>query len=72
MPAASVKFVKEGAYDRKASMAITVFGVIGVLIAAYIVKSLPLDILKWLVIVVIIYTSAMMFKSYSKPVKVKA
>ena len=29
MPAASVKFVKEGAYDRKASMAITVFGVIG-------------------------------------------
>jgi uncharacterized membrane protein YfcA len=72
MPAASVKFVKEGAYDRKASMAITVFGVIAVLIAAYIVKSLPLDILKWLVIVVIIYTSAMMFKSYSKPVKLKA
>ena len=72
MPAASVKFVKEGAYDRKASMAITVFGVVGVLIAAYIVKSLPLDILKWLVIVVIVYTSAMMFKSYSKPVEVSA
>ena len=72
MPAASVKFVKEGAYDRKASMAITVFGVVAVLIAAYIVKSLPLDILKWLVVVVIIYTSAMMFKSYAKPVEVKA
>ncbi|MBU3192249.1 sulfite exporter TauE/SafE family protein [Clostridium bowmanii] len=72
MPAASVKFVKEGAYDRKASMAITVFGVVGVLIAAYIVKSLPLEILKWLVVVVIIYTSAMMFKSYSKPVAIKA
>jgi len=71
MPAASVKFVKEGAYDRKASMAITVGGVIGVLIAAYIVKSLPLDILKWLVVVVIIYTSAMMFKSYSKPAEAK-
>jgi uncharacterized membrane protein YfcA len=49
-----------------------VFGVIAVLIAAYIVKSLPLDILKWLVIVVIIYTSAMMFKSYAKPVQAKA
>lgn len=72
MPAASVKFVKEGAYDRKASMAITVFGVVAVLIAAYIVKSLPLDILKWLVVVVIIYTSAMMFKSYAKPVELKA
>jgi uncharacterized membrane protein YfcA len=68
MPAASVKFVKAGAYDRKASMAITVGGVVGVLIAAYIVKSLPLDVLKWLVVVVIFYTSVMMFKSYKAPV----
>jgi uncharacterized membrane protein YfcA len=72
MPAASVKFVKEGAYDRKASMAITVFGVIAVLIAAYIVKSLPLDVLKWVVIVVIVYTSVMMFRSFAKPVEIKA
>ena len=66
MPVASAKFVKEGAYDRKASMAITIFGAIGVLIAAYIVKSLPLNVLKWVVIVVIIYTSVMMFRSASK------
>lgn len=66
MPAAAAKFVKEGAYDRKASMAVTIFGTIGVFIAAYIVKELPLNILKWLVIVVIIYTSAMMFKSAAK------
>jgi len=72
MPAAAAKFVKEGAYDRKASMAITIFGTIGVFIAAYIVKELPLNILKWLVIVVIIYTSAMMFKSASKAKQVKA
>ncbi|MCB2311200.1 sulfite exporter TauE/SafE family protein [Clostridium tagluense] len=72
MPAASIKFVKEGAYDRKASMAITVFGVLGVFIAAYLVKSLPLNILRWVVIVVIIYTSAMMFKSFKKPAESKA
>ena len=66
MPVASAKFVKEGAYDRKASMAITIFGAVGVLIAAYIVKSLPLNVLKWVVIVVIIYTSVMMFRSASK------
>jgi len=65
MPVASAKFIKEGAYDRKASMAITVFGTVGVLIAAYIVKSLPLDILRWLVDIVIIYTAIMMFKSAS-------
>lgn len=66
MPAASVNFVREAAYDRKASMAITIFGSIGVLIAAYIVKELPLNILKWLVIVVILYTSVMMFKSAAR------
>ncbi|EJO5348215.1 sulfite exporter TauE/SafE family protein [Clostridium botulinum] len=69
MPAASLKFVKEGAYDRKASMAITIFGLIGVLIAYYLVKSLPLNILKWLVIIVIVYTAIMMFNSASKAKK---
>ena len=66
MPAASAKFVKEGAYDKKASLAITLFGIVGVLIAAYIVKSLPLNVLKWLVLVVIVYTSATMFISAKK------
>ncbi|PAB58582.1 sulfite exporter TauE/SafE family protein [Anaeromicrobium sediminis] len=63
MPAASAKFVKEGAYDKKASLAIAVFGSVGVFIAAYIVKSLPLNILTWLVIIVIFYTSISMFKA---------
>lgn len=72
MPAAAAKFVKEGAYDRKASMAITIFGTIGVFIAAYIVKELPLNVLKWLVIIVIIYTSTMMFKSANKAKKAAA
>ncbi len=64
--AASVKFVKEGAYDPKAALAVALFGSVGVFIAAYIVKSLPLSILKWLVIFVILFTAAMMFKAASK------
>lgn len=63
MPVASVKFVKEGAHDRRASLGIIIGGIVGVLIAAYIVKSLPLNILTWLVIGVIIYTAAVMLKS---------
>lgn len=63
MPVASVKFIKEGAYDRRAAMGVTIGGVIGVVIAAYIVKSLPLDVLKWLVDAVILYTSFTLFKS---------
>ena len=71
MTAASTRFVKEGAYDRKASMAITLFGLVGVLIAAYIVKTLPLNILIWVVIVVIFYTSILMFRSASRHVSKK-
>ena len=52
MPVCSVKFIKEGAYPRKASLLLGLFGAIGVVIAAYIVKSLPLNILTWLVILV--------------------
>ncbi|MGB3367431.1 MAG: anion permease [Acidaminobacteraceae bacterium] len=66
MPVASAKFIKEGAYDKKASLVITIAGAVGVLIAAYIVKSLPLNILKWLVIGVIFYTSATMLRAASK------
>lgn len=63
MPVASVKFVKEGAYNKKASIAIGIAGMVGVLIAVYIVKSLPLDVLRWLVIGVIYYTSIVMLKA---------
>lgn len=66
MPVCSVKFIKEGAYPRKASLLLGLFGAIGVFMAAYIVKSLPLNILKWLVIVVIFYTSISMLISANK------
>ncbi len=67
MPPASIKFIKEGAYNRKAAIGMALPGIIAVLIAALIVKSLPLDTLRWLVIVVIVYTSVVMLRSaYSK------
>jgi len=67
LPPASIKFIKEGAYNRKASLSITVSGIIGVFIAAYIVKSLPITMLIWLVIVVIVYTAiALLLRAASK------
>lgn len=63
MPAAGLKFVKEKAYDRKASMAITLAGIPGVAMAAWLVTSLPLQALKWAVFAVMIYTAALMFRS---------
>ncbi len=63
MPAASLKFIKEKAHDRKASVALTTLGVVGVILAAYIVTSLPLELLKWVVLFVLIYAAVTMFRS---------
>jgi uncharacterized membrane protein YfcA len=71
MPAASVKFIKEGAYNRKASFSMAIAGTVAVLIAALIVKSLPLDILKWVVFAVIIITSIVMLRAAFRPEKLK-
>lgn len=63
MPPASAKFIKEGAYNRKAAVSMAIPGAIAVLIAAFVVKSLPLQTLRWVVILVIVYTSLVMFRS---------
>ena len=55
--------IKEGAYNRKAAVAMAIPGMVAVLIAALIVKSLPLDTLRWLVIIVIVYTSVIMLRA---------
>ncbi|CEP41627.1 sulfite exporter TauE/SafE family protein [Paraclostridium sordellii] len=70
MPIASTKFIKENAYAKKTSLFITIGGVVGVLIAAFIVKSMPMNILKWVVIFVISYTSyTMLRKAFSSKTK---
>ncbi|MDR2741592.1 MAG: sulfite exporter TauE/SafE family protein [Treponema sp.] len=66
MPVASFKFIKEGAYSRKTSMAFTFAGALGVFIAVYLVISLPLTILRWLVIAVLVYTSASLIWTYAR------
>ncbi len=66
MPPASAKFIKEKAYNKKSAIGMAIPGTIGTLIAALVVKELPLDILRWVVIVVVIYTAIMMLKSAAK------
>ena len=59
-PVSSVKFIKEGAYPRKASLVLSLCGAVGVFVAAFIVKSLPIETLKWVVMAVLVYTGASM------------
>jgi uncharacterized membrane protein YfcA len=63
MAAGSARFVKENAYDPKAAVSLTVFGILGVFLAAFVVKSLPLLAMKWIVLGVVLYTSIWMFLS---------
>jgi uncharacterized membrane protein YfcA len=66
MAAGGARFVKENAYDRKAAIAMTVAGIAGVFMAFFLVIKLPLDVLKWVVCGVVLYTSVWMFISSGK------
>jgi uncharacterized membrane protein YfcA len=58
---ASIKFISIGTYDRKASLSMTIVALFGVFMASYIVKTIPLNALTWIAIVVISYTSISLF-----------
>ena len=57
MPVASARFIRERGFDLRASIGLLLGGVPAVLIAALIVKSLDLTIVRWLVLVVVLYTA---------------
>jgi len=61
MPPASYKFIKSGAYNKKAALGMAIPSILAVLIASFIIKSMPLDTLRWLVLIIIVYTSVSMF-----------
>lgn len=60
MPAASVRFVRKDAYAPRAALGLTLGGVPGVLVAAFVVRSLSLDAVRVLVLVVAVYTALTM------------
>jgi uncharacterized membrane protein YfcA len=63
MPVASLRFVRAGSYAPSAALGLTLGGIPGVLIAAYVVRELPLDALRWLVLGVALYTSQALLRA---------
>ena len=63
MPIASLRFIRYQAFSMRAALGLTLGGVPGVLIAAYIIKSLPLVAVRWLVVVVVLYAATAMLRS---------
>ncbi len=66
MPTAGFQFLKDNTYDIKVALIGQVAGTVGVLLAAFMVKALPIYILTWIIVVVLIYTSVTMFVSAFK------
>lgn len=67
MPVGGARFIKEGRYNLPASLGLSIGGIPGVLIAVFLVKSLPLTWLRWLVVVVVLYAAALMLLSARRP-----
>jgi hypothetical protein len=57
-------FIRKGAFDAKAVLAVAIFGPVGVVLAAMLVKSMDMAMLKWLVAFIVIYTSWTMYASW--------
>lgn len=66
VPVGSMQFVKLDGYNRKLTLFASTFGVIGVLIAVFVVKSMNTSILQWVVVVVILYSAVTMLLSSRK------
>jgi uncharacterized membrane protein YfcA len=63
MPVASARFIQAERYSPRVSLGLALGGLPGVLIAALIVKSLPLTAMRWLVVVAVIYAAFTMLRS---------
>ena len=67
MPIASMRFVRTRTYFKQAAWGLALGAVPAVLIAAYLVRSLPLVAVRWLVIVVVVYTAINMLATARQP-----
>jgi uncharacterized membrane protein YfcA len=63
MPVGGARFVRSGRYDVRGALGLALGGIPGVLVAAYIVKSLPIEWIRWLVLIVVVYAAVQMLLS---------
>ena len=67
MPVGAVRFIRAGRYSVCAALALTLGGIPGVLLAAYVVKSLRIEWVRWLVLVVVLYAAVLLLLSARRP-----
>jgi uncharacterized membrane protein YfcA len=60
---ASDRHIAIGQIDLKVVLGLAIGGIPSVLVAAFLVKEMPVEMLRWLVCLVVMYTSAVMFRA---------
>jgi uncharacterized membrane protein YfcA len=60
---AGARHIAIGQIDLRIATAMTLGGIPAVLVAAFLVKSMPLETLRWLVFVVVLYAAAVMARA---------
>ncbi len=63
MPVGSAQFIRKKKYDLRAAIGLAAGGVPGVVLAAYIVGSMSVTAVRWLVVVVVVYTAVMLLRA---------
>jgi hypothetical protein len=58
--AASARHIRMGEIDMRVVLGLALGGIPAVLVAAFLVKEMPIEMLRWLVIVVVLYAAAIM------------
>ncbi|HYV98420.1 MAG TPA: sulfite exporter TauE/SafE family protein [Gemmatimonadaceae bacterium] len=70
MPIASARFIRAEAFNLKAALGLAVGGLPAVLIAAFLVKSMPLDVMRLLVVIVVLYAAYGLLSSAAREQRV--
>jgi len=68
MPLSGMRFVRSERIDLRVVLGLAIGGIPAVLLAAYVVKSLPLAGLRWGVVVVVLYAAALLLRAALKPI----
>jgi len=63
MPTSGFRFMRSERIDFRVVLGLTIGGIPAVLLAAYVVKSLPLVTLRWGVVVVVLYAALLLLRS---------
>ena len=61
--AAGIRHIKFGEIDFRLALGLTLGGIPAVFVAAFLVKSMPLEMLRWLVLVVVLYAGLVMLRA---------